>query len=188
MRPGQADGASQARFAAGRRRRGAFGGAPAPGRGEPHRGRTSRRRTGWRLPYTMIARFWSRAAALLAAVMLSGVPAVAAQVTSTIASCCCPAEHGRGAQCPMKKAATAPKKPCHGSSSDSRGDDGDGCPTLSSCSIPFAPTTPPPRAEVFTLLQWPPIPRPQTTSTDFAIPALQGGVLAPPETPPPRHA
>jgi hypothetical protein len=136
----------------------------------------------------MIRRWFSRAAAVLAAVMLSGLPAVAAQVTSPIASCCCPAGHGHGAQCPMKKPASSTKKPCH-DSPDSRGDDGAGCPTLGGpCAAPFAQNTPPPRVDDFTILQWAPLTRLPSTTIDVQVPALSGEVPPPPEIPPPERA
>ena len=131
----------------------------------------------------MIRRALSRAAALFAAFMLSGVPAVAAQIAAPSApACCCPGG-GHGRQCPMKKPGA--KTPCHGSP----GSPGDDCPTLAGpCGVPFAQTTPPPRADEFTLLQWPPLQRPPTVSFEVEVAALSGDVPPLPETPPPKRA
>jgi hypothetical protein len=137
--------------------------------------------------YAMIRRWLSRAAAVLAAVMLSGVPAVAAQLTNINASSCC-CGGGHGAQCPMKRPGSAPKKPCHDSSPDSKGEEEDCCPTISPCAAPFAPATPPPRADDFTLFQLPAKPRPPSSTIDADIPALRGDVPPLPETPPPKRA
>jgi hypothetical protein len=133
----------------------------------------------------MIAAWWSRAAAVLAAVMLSGVPAVAAQLAkSSAASCCCPGG-GHGKQCPMKKPGQSTKAPCHDA-----GDHGGGeCSTLSGpCDAPFAPNTPPPRADEFTILQWPEVARLASPPHDVEVPHLRGDAPPPPEIPPPRRA
>jgi len=128
-------------------------------------------------------RVWSsRAAAVLAAVMLSGVPAVAAQLAnSSAAACCCPGG-GHGKQCPMKKPGAGTKNPC-----SDQGDHRD-CSTMSGPCAPFAPSTPPPRADEFTICKWPEAPRLASPPHDVEVPDLRGDVPPPPEIPPPSRA
>jgi len=134
----------------------------------------------------MIRLVVSRAAALLAAIMLSGVPAVAAQLTTAVASCCCPGGHGGRRQCPMKSPGA---RPCHDSPADSGHDRGDCCPKITGpCTTPFTATMPPPRADEFTILRSPQMPRPPASAAAREIPDLRGDFPPLPETPPPRRA